>query len=217
MHHTSGLSTHIRSFFPRFLYACDCLPPLRRCHRQLGNLAAFRAVKSDGSLFEHPRSEAHKSLARTPLRGDCTATPEDKLSKVLGAQKQISCLFYLQPGKPPETVLLHTTLLQRVLRAHARASTSATPPNALEMPCDGDSTDEQKLTTTSNTFWSTQTAKYPNYGTTKKRRFHETNYLVENIQKMKEGDVVSLTDVGCGTGSTVTVLQELTDIKTYHC
>ena len=38
----------------------------------------------------------------------------------------------------------------------------------------------------SNTFWSTQTAKYPNYGTTKKRRFHEINYLVENIQKMKE-------------------------------
>ena len=117
----------------------------------------------------------------------------------------------------PETVLSDTTLLQRVLRAHARASISATPPNALEMPCDGDSTDEQKLTTTSNTFWSTQTAKYPNYGTTKKRRFHEINYLVENIQKMKEGDVLSLTDVGCGTGSTVTVLQELTDIKKYHC
>ena len=96
-------------------------------------------------------------------------------------------------------------------------STSATPPNALGMPCDSDSIDEQKLTKTSNTFWSTQTAKYPNYGTTKKRRLHEINYLVEKLQEMKEGDVVSLTDVGCGTGSTVTVLQEMTDIKTYHC
>ena len=84
------------------------------------------------------------------------------------------------------------------------------------MPYDSGSMDEQRLTTTSNTFWSTQTAKYPNYGTTKKRRFHEINYLVEKLKNMRQ-DVVSLTDVGCGTGSTVTVLQELTDIKTYHC
>ena len=84
------------------------------------------------------------------------------------------------------------------------------------MPHDSDSMNEERLTKTSNTFWTTQTAKYPNYGTTKKRRLHEINYLVTKIQNMGK-DVVSLTDVGCGTGSTVTVLQELTDIKTYHC
>ena len=74
-----------------------------------------------------------------------------------------------------------------------------------------------ELTATSNAFWAGQGASYPSYGTTKKRRRHEINYLLGKLQELKASEVLSLTDIGCGTGSTVIMLQELTDIKIYHC
>jgi len=77
--------------------------------------------------------------------------------------------------------------------------------------------DEDSLTRVSNSFWANQPAKYPNYETTKQRRFHEMIYLVEKLKQMKDADLQSLTDIGCGTGATITLLQELTDFKTYHC
>ncbi len=75
---------------------------------------------------------------------------------------------------------------------------------------------EDTIQCVSNAFWTAQPAHYPNYGTTKKRRLHELNYVMQQFQSL-EGDLRSLVDIGCGTGSTVTCLQELTDISSYHC
>lgn len=58
-------------------------------------------------------------------------------------------------------------------------------------------------------FWKNQ-KKYPEYGTIKKRRLHELNYLVPKLE-----GVESLMDLGCGDGALIKCLRELTDIKTY--
>ena len=66
----------------------------------------------------------------------------------------------------------------------------------------------------SKNFWSSL-KEYPPYGDViKKRRMVEAQYLSEYIWNTK---CASLTDIGCGNGATVTILQELTDIKEYSC
>ena len=77
--------------------------------------------------------------------------------------------------------------------------------------------DDRTLDEVSNSFWANQGASYPNYGTTKKRRLHEINYLMSQFSALNLDSVRVLVDVGCGTGSTVTILQELTDIEHYFC
>lgn len=59
-------------------------------------------------------------------------------------------------------------------------------------------------------FW-TQQKKYPDYGTTKERRLHELNYLVPRLK-----NISSVLDLGCGDGSLIRCLHELTDIETYY-
>lgn len=67
----------------------------------------------------------------------------------------------------------------------------------------------------SKKFWSSQ-EEYPAYGDIiKKRRLYESQYLSKYIWENK--NLKTITDIGCGNGSTVTILQELTDIKEYHC
>jgi len=75
---------------------------------------------------------------------------------------------------------------------------------------------EESIQRVSNAFWSGRPASYPNYGSTKKRRLHEINYVLQQLQSL-DGSLGSLVDIGCGTGSTVTCLQELTDISSYYC
>lgn len=65
----------------------------------------------------------------------------------------------------------------------------------------------------SKEFWEKQQA-YPAYGTTKARRRHEIAYTLGIIDKHQPE---SLLDIGCGTGSTVVMLRELTDIKNFYC
>lgn len=74
---------------------------------------------------------------------------------------------------------------------------------------------EEELQAVSNCFWANQGASYPNYGTTKQRRLQELNYVMSRLKTFDS--VETLIDLGCGTGSTVTILQELTDISTFYC
>jgi hypothetical protein len=59
-------------------------------------------------------------------------------------------------------------------------------------------------------FWESQTC-YPKYGTITERRLFELNYLVPKILNKK-----SLLDLGCGDGSLIKCLKELTYIKDYY-
>jgi hypothetical protein len=63
---------------------------------------------------------------------------------------------------------------------------------------------------TARNFWVTQD-KYPNYGTIKQRRLYELNYIVPKLKNFK-----TLLDLGCGDGSLVKCLHELTDIETFY-
>ena len=80
-----------------------------------------------------------------------------------------------------------------------------------------ESADEQALQDVSNSFWANQPARYPNYGTTKKRRLCEVNYLLGQLKVLANHQQNTLVDIGCGTGSTVTILQELADFSQYFC
>lgn len=76
------------------------------------------------------------------------------------------------------------------------------------------STQSQLSTEVSKEFWENQ-IYYPTYGNViKKRRLEEATYLTSWIWSI---NAKSLTDIGCGNGSTVTMLQELTDIEKYEC
>lgn len=59
-------------------------------------------------------------------------------------------------------------------------------------------------------FWVSQD-EYPNYGTIKQRRLYELNYLIPKLKNIN-----SLLDLGCGDGSLIKCLNELTDIKTFY-
>jgi len=74
---------------------------------------------------------------------------------------------------------------------------------------------QNKLSTNvSRDFWKKQ-GFYPAYGDIiKKRRFHEVSVLTDWIWK---NNPRFLADIGCGNGSTVTILQELTDIEKFYC
>jgi SAM-dependent methyltransferase len=61
-------------------------------------------------------------------------------------------------------------------------------------------------------FWES-TNFYPNYPFVKERRKCEIDYLLSNIPH----ETQSLLDIGCGNGSTVILLRELTYIKDYYC
>lgn len=65
-------------------------------------------------------------------------------------------------------------------------------------------------------FWAGQGQAYPNYGTTKARRLFELQYVMHRLEQMSNPPT-TLADVGCGTGATVTILRELTDIQKYFC
>jgi|TARA_R100000093_G_scaffold18047_1_gene10448 SAM-dependent methyltransferase len=68
-------------------------------------------------------------------------------------------------------------------------------------------------TDTSREFWKKQNF-YPSYGNLiKKRRLYETAFLTEWIWK---NNPASLADIGCGNGSTITMLIELTDIINFY-
>jgi len=62
----------------------------------------------------------------------------------------------------------------------------------------------------SKQFWKKQ-KEYPDFGNTKERRLYELNYLVPHLKKTK-----SILDLGCGDGSLIKCLMELTDIKKYY-
>lgn len=81
-----------------------------------------------------------------------------------------------------------------------------------ENPCFNDE-NKNVLVEVSRSFWSKQIT-YPQFGTTKQRRLHELKYLMARIPSIEPK---TLLDIGCGTGSTVTMLRELTDIETYYC
>ena len=69
-------------------------------------------------------------------------------------------------------------------------------------------------TETSREFWKKQHF-YPSYGNIiKKRRLYETAFLTEWIWR---NNPKSLADIGCGNGSTVTMLTELTEISSFYC
>lgn len=69
-------------------------------------------------------------------------------------------------------------------------------------------------TDTSREFWKKQSF-YPSYGNIiKKRRLYETAFLTEWIWG---NEPKSLVDIGCGNGSTVTMLAELTHISSFYC
>ena len=61
-------------------------------------------------------------------------------------------------------------------------------------------------------FWKSK-KKYPSYPFIKKRRKYELDFLLGNIDETVE----SLFDMGCGDGSTVILLRELSDIKRFYC
>jgi len=68
-------------------------------------------------------------------------------------------------------------------------------------------------TDTSRKFWKKQNF-YPSYSNIiKKRRLYETAFLTEWIWK---NNPESLVDIGCGNGSTLTMLVELTDIIRFY-
>jgi SAM-dependent methyltransferase len=66
--------------------------------------------------------------------------------------------------------------------------------------------------TVSQNFWES-TDFYPNYPFVKERRKHEIDYLLKEIPHTAK----SLLDLGCGNGSTVILLRELTYISEYYC
>ena len=68
----------------------------------------------------------------------------------------------------------------------------------------------------SKSFWSSQGEQYPNYGTTKQRRFFEIQYVLGRLDLL-DCPPRTLLDVGCGTGATVTILRELIDAEKYFC
>lgn len=74
---------------------------------------------------------------------------------------------------------------------------------------------KQELSTdVSRDFWKNQDF-YPEYGDViKKRRLIETSFLTNWIW---ENNPKNMSDIGCGNGSTVTMLQELTGIYEYYC
>jgi trans-aconitate methyltransferase len=59
-------------------------------------------------------------------------------------------------------------------------------------------------------FWQNQEV-YPEYGTIKQRRLYELNYLVPKVFNKN-----SLLDLGCGDGSLIKCLKELTNIKLFY-
>ena len=74
---------------------------------------------------------------------------------------------------------------------------------------------QTKLSTrVSRDFWKKQDF-YPTYGKViKKRRLHEVSILTDWIWKNSPRLVA---DIGCGNGSTATILQELTDVEIFYC
>jgi SAM-dependent methyltransferase len=66
--------------------------------------------------------------------------------------------------------------------------------------------------TVSKNFWES-TDFYPNYPFVKERRKYEIDYLLKEIPHTAK----SLLDLGCGNGSTVILLRELTYIREYYC
>ena len=67
------------------------------------------------------------------------------------------------------------------------------------------------LSESAKTFWKSQTG-HPNYNANiPLRRLYELNYLVPKLQ-----DVTTLLDLGCGSGSLIRCLRELTPIKEYE-
>ena len=67
------------------------------------------------------------------------------------------------------------------------------------------------LTDSAKRFWQSQNA-YPEYNANiQLRRLYELNYLVPKLQ-----DINSLIDLGCGSGSLIRCLRELTPIKQYE-
>ncbi len=69
-------------------------------------------------------------------------------------------------------------------------------------------------TDTTRSFWKKQ-KYYPSYGDViKKRRLYETAFLADWVWGNKPKTLV---DIGCGNGSTVTMLNELTNISDFHC
>jgi SAM-dependent methyltransferase len=69
-----------------------------------------------------------------------------------------------------------------------------------------------QIENTSNELWLT-TDFYPSFPFIKERRKYEIDYLLNAIPK----ETTSLLDLGCGNGSTVILLRELTYIKKYYC
>jgi trans-aconitate methyltransferase len=66
---------------------------------------------------------------------------------------------------------------------------------------------------TSRDFWAKQ-IKYPGYDYIKDRRLYELLYTLDKIKKYNPDKIV---DLGCGTGSTVTLLRELCYVNEYYC
>lgn len=74
---------------------------------------------------------------------------------------------------------------------------------------------KQELSTdVSRDFWKNQDF-YPEYSDViKKRRLVETTFLTNWIW---QNNPLYVADIGCGNGSTVTMLQELTNIQIFYC
>lgn len=62
---------------------------------------------------------------------------------------------------------------------------------------------------TAKEFWTSR-KEYPSFGS-KKRRFHEIEYLAPKLLGCK-----TLVDIGCGDGSQLLLLKQLTNIKTFY-
>lgn len=68
---------------------------------------------------------------------------------------------------------------------------------------------KEKMKSVAENFWKEQLV-YPQFGTIKQRRLHELKYLVPKLS----GE--TLLDLGCGDGSLLNCLLELTDFKKYY-
>jgi hypothetical protein len=69
-----------------------------------------------------------------------------------------------------------------------------------------------KETKVASNFWKNKN-EYPDYPFVKERRKYELDFLLENINPSAK----SLFDMGCGDGSTVILLRELSNIKRFYC
>ena len=71
----------------------------------------------------------------------------------------------------------------------------------------------QEFEKVSRDFWAKQ-VNYPGYDYIKDRRMYE---LLYTLPKIKEFNPKTIVDIGCGTGSTVTLLRELSYTEKYYC